>query len=280
MNSVPMMQRTANLRTRDRWLQYRSHRIRVTDAIAACALSDGARLCVLGAGNCNDLDLRSLARIYREIVLVDLDGDALQAGVERQAMNGSVAMRTRGGVDLTGALDELGSLSSIQDGSAIERCLIRLRKELDPGLPGPFDVVASTCVLTQLIGSVVGILGRNHQQLYDFVFAVRDSHLRLLWGLVKPGGVGLLVTDFVSSFTCPDLRKVDEKQFRMLASHVIGVGNFFTGVNPLALYLHLIDCNGPGCARARVRLMEPWRWDTGDAVYAVAAVRFDRADLG
>ncbi|HWO13253.1 MAG TPA: hypothetical protein VNN80_27320, partial [Polyangiaceae bacterium] len=61
---------------------YASHRARLTELLLArgeAVASAGAapRLCVLGAGNCGDLDLERLASRYRSIHLVDIDADAL-----------------------------------------------------------------------------------------------------------------------------------------------------------------------------------------------------------
>jgi len=45
----------------------------------------GMRLCILGAGNCNDLDFEALSAWYSEITLVDLDLEAVTRAVERRS---------------------------------------------------------------------------------------------------------------------------------------------------------------------------------------------------
>ena len=51
------------------------------------------RLCVLGAGNCNDLDLRRLSERFDEIHLIDLDPAALGEAVRRQGVEGCANVR-------------------------------------------------------------------------------------------------------------------------------------------------------------------------------------------
>ena len=64
-----------NLTTRNQWQLYASHRGEIEKLIVPD--SRGRRICVLGAGNCNDLDLKWLSEVYGEVHLVDLDRTAL-----------------------------------------------------------------------------------------------------------------------------------------------------------------------------------------------------------
>jgi hypothetical protein len=73
------LHRGLNRDTADSWHRYSEHRARVT------ALAPGGDSCaVLGAGNCNDLDLDALTGRYREIHLIDLDAEALERARARQ----------------------------------------------------------------------------------------------------------------------------------------------------------------------------------------------------
>src|SRR5882672_99502 len=82
-------EQTANQDTRDLWERYRGHRERVTAAILALApggsAARGGRLCLLGAGNANDLDLEALAARFDEVHLVDIDSAALARTTGRQS---------------------------------------------------------------------------------------------------------------------------------------------------------------------------------------------------
>src|SRR5262245_2519766 len=80
-----------NRQTRDCWDAYSSHRAQTTDAVLAAgrklpnaATSACRSLCVLGAGNCNDVDLAALCSHFGSVTLVDADRDAVASGVQRQ----------------------------------------------------------------------------------------------------------------------------------------------------------------------------------------------------
>ena len=66
-----------NVSTRENWSQYEDHRARVTELICRERISilDGKprSLCVLGAGNLNDLELVRIQSKFDSIHLVDLD---------------------------------------------------------------------------------------------------------------------------------------------------------------------------------------------------------------
>src|SRR5262245_52552720 len=96
-----------NRSTRGQWNLYSSHRKELERLLVPDR--PGGRICVLGAGNCNDLDLRWLTQVYREVHLVDIDGDALARGTQFQKVDGSEKIRLHGSIDLTGLANRLGT---------------------------------------------------------------------------------------------------------------------------------------------------------------------------
>ena len=86
MNDIKGRQSGFNAESRDQWDAFSGHREKVSAILGAGADPCPGRLCVLGAGNCNDLDLAALLRAHREVHLVDLDAEALAQGVERQGV--------------------------------------------------------------------------------------------------------------------------------------------------------------------------------------------------
>jgi hypothetical protein len=66
-------------------------------------------------------------------------------------------------------------------------------------LGGPFDVVASACVITQMQLSVLNALGDRHQLFRAVQHTVSVTHLRSLSRLTRVGGRCLFVTDLVST---------------------------------------------------------------------------------
>src|SRR5512145_3246665 len=75
------------------------------------AAPKGGRVCVLGAGNCNDLDLPELAEHFAEVHLVDIDEVALRTAVRGQSSEVKARIRPHV-VDLSGILDDPGTIRS------------------------------------------------------------------------------------------------------------------------------------------------------------------------
>ena len=76
-----------NQASRPSWESSQRHRDTVTRYLKQLSSVQGDRLCVLGAGNCNDLDLNQLLQVYDEIHLVDLDQSALEYALEAQNLS-------------------------------------------------------------------------------------------------------------------------------------------------------------------------------------------------
>lgn len=185
-----------NRETLDNWRLYRSHRDAVADLICRPPQPASARLCILGAGNCNDLDLARFSGRFAQVHLVDLDRQAMAKGVQRQSPPAPGNISLHGGIDLTGVLKNLDTWERFRPGrESIAHCIREARAFA--GLPflGRFQVVASICLLSQLIDTLVSVTGAKAVPL-ELVETLRQRHLRLLAELLLPGGVGHLVTDF------------------------------------------------------------------------------------
>ncbi|WP_446219956.1 hypothetical protein [Micromonospora sp. IBHARD004] len=239
-------QRDLNLGTALAWDSYREHRARLTKLIMGHHHpAVGARLVILGAGNCNDVDLRQVGAAYGEVCLVDIDEDALKAAVERQGLSRAPHVRLFGAINLADV--EPQTVAKL----------------------GHADVVVSAGLLTQLLDAEIE-RGGAAEELVE----VRNAHLRLLARLLSEKGVALLVTDFVSSDTCPALHTVADADLPMLAADLIEAKNFFTGANPFAVEQRLR--NDPHLSVRPVGVTLPWRWTLGARVYLVCAVVFEK----
>lgn len=263
-----------NSLSRDQWGSFESHRARVTELLGRDA--GKGRLCVLGAGNCNDLDLKALLGRHREIHLVDLDASALADGIARQELTGHPAVIAHGGIDLTGMLE---AIARWNPAASISRADLNALAEL-PGetfrmaFEGPFESVASTCLLSQLIANIKHSIGENHPRFIEAVQSIRLGHLRLLARLVRPGGWGTLVTDVVSSDTLPNLKSLPENALRELMPVLNRGRNFFHGVNPAILWPLFRQDPLLAAATADLEGIPPWRWDFQIRMYLVVAFRF------
>ncbi|HJT33839.1 MAG TPA: hypothetical protein VJ783_17465 [Pirellulales bacterium] len=269
MNWLVSEQIRRNAARRESWSDYASHRAETTARLVAAARANSDRLCVLGAGNCDDLDLTALVGAYREVHLVDIDADALERGAGRLSAAERGVMHLHGGIDLTGCWQLLGNRQrgeSLTDAEIDQ--VVNCFASTAPPFTGPFDVVASTCVVSQLIEGAVLVLGQSHPRLLEVVLSVRASHQRLMTQLLSPGGRGVLITDFVSSATLPALGQLAEPQWPELLNEVTTRGNFFHGLNPPNVLAAL-----PGVS-VNPRITGFWRWKQAVRTYAVVAIEF------
>lgn len=283
MTGIAQEQQRRNRLSADCWQRYAGHRRVVTDLLLGTLVCRSRpALGVLGAGNCNDLDLPRLAARFADVHLVDLDTQALERGIARQNLEQTAGVHVHGGVDLSGCirlLDRWTPHHAPASGQEIQRLLQptvpRVPAALD-GLAGSMDVVASVCVLSQLLEAVVNAFGAGHASFLEMVFHVRREHLRLMLDLLRDGARGVLITDFVSSDTCPELVNAPPERLLSLCGELLTQRNFFTGLNPMAL----VDClrREPVLRDriGRVDVSSPWTWQYVSRTYAVAAIVFTK----
>jgi hypothetical protein len=240
-----------NRDVRDLWQRYAGHRQRLTAELLA--LAPGGRLCVLGAGNANDLDLETLAARFEEIHLVDLDPAALSRAVNRQPPAVRARLRTHAPVDLSGLYRQLAhprlpAPDALVDAGAAE-VLARL--------PAGFDVVASCCVLSQMSWALETLLERE-ASLPALQQALVRIHLRTLLGLARPAGAALLAADLVSSSSY-DLELPPGEDLRALAGKLAADRLAFAVCNPELL--RLVLRRDTALHGATLAMGEPWLWD-------------------
>jgi hypothetical protein len=271
-----------NSESRDQWGGFAGHRQKVSTLLGAGAgAGPGAvpgqtRLCVLGAGNCNDLDLPALLMAHREVHLVDLDPEALARGATRQGVAEHPSLRRFGGVDVTGMLDAIATWSPL---TPIRPADLSALAEWPAGrvaqaLPAPYDLVASTCLLSPLIGNAFHAVGAGHPQFMALVQAIRLGHLRLLTQLAASGGMAVLVTDLVSSETFPTLGSLPESFLSGLLPRLARDRNFFHGVNPAVLSSIFRQDPVLNARVAGLESIPPWRWDLHSRLYLVWAMKY------
>src|SRR4051794_6391029 len=196
-----------NTSSRGQWAGFAEHRRGLARLLSGGVTAAGGRLGVLGAGNGNDLDLPALLSAHREVHLVDIDAEALALGAARQGVAGHPGLRLHGGVDVTATLGLLSGWASMSAlGPADFDALAAWpASRVAAFLPGGFDRVASTCLLSQVLETAAHTLGRGHRQLAEVQAALLAGHLRLMARLAAPGGEAVLVAEIVSSDTLAKL---------------------------------------------------------------------------
>jgi hypothetical protein len=242
------------------------------------ARTPDARLCLLGTGNGNDVDLDVLLERYAEVHLVDLDAGALARAAARVTGPNASKLVLHAPVDVSGVLDKLERWSAMQltpeelmgHPQATSRAILQ-------ATGGPFDVVASTCLLTQIQRAPVAVLGDGHRLFEAVRHTLTVTHLRVLHALTRPGGTALLVTD-VSADRITSLPDDDPTtDFAPLVSALVLERNVFQVANPDLM--RSIAKDDPVLARdvAVSPLLGAWFWQNGESnrflVYALELTR-------
>ena len=253
------------------WSNCAAHRAVVTNHLVQ--ITKGRKkplsLCVLGAGPCNDLDLDQLLEAYHHITLVDFNDQVLQDAIQKRGLADSPKLTLRTKLDLSGTHSEIVSQLNREDGEAFKQFLGQALN-WRPDLQGPFDVVASTCLLSQFFEPLIQVLESHTDRLMHLLRAVRQRHLELLCELLDVGGNALLITDVTSSESLTALQEPNPNLSQLLTEHVL-TGEHFHGLNPRAIEQE-IEKNSLIQEKIHRHLVsEPWVWDATARKYLCLA---------
>jgi len=251
-----------NRETRDLWERFRAHRQRVTAEILALAPARndarGGRLCLLGAGNANDLDLEALAARFDEVHLVDIDAGALAHATGRQSAVVRAKLRTHAPVDLSGLYQQLDRATRLPPSDAM---VSAGTAEVMRQLPSEFDVVVSSCVVSQMSWAL-GFLASPDEMVAPMLEqALLRIHLRTILGLIRPTGAALLVSDLTSSHFYPPLDDLAPgEDLRGLTLELAAALLAYTVCNPL-LVRQILRSDDELAATCQLPMLgEPWLW--------------------
>jgi hypothetical protein len=266
--------RLLNRSVEGNWEVFSEHRAQVTRLVLNTRVR-GGRLTVFGAGNCNDLDLTDLGRVFDGIELRDIDERAVTEGVRRQ---GHVVGRRIVVVeaDVTGVAQIVDAWAGRTPTDAeIDRLVVAMREGGEGG--GPADVVLSTGLLSQLSAWLLDAVGIDHPRATEVVLAVRDAHVRTLLRTLWPGGVGIVVTDLTSSRQVANLDRANAERCREIFDEVVRQARAYTGTDPIGLTHSIGQQIG---SDAGVEITAPWRWDvTPSRSHLTYAATFRRPRL-
>jgi hypothetical protein len=253
---------------------FEQHRRRIMDLALR---AEGGTAAVLGAGNCNDVDLPALASRFEEVHLVDLDAEALRGATLRQPEEVRAKLVPHGGADVSGILERLAAWDRRAPSPADIDAAVTAASEAALPASG-LGLCLSSCLLTQMILSVVDRLGERHPRVVDVVRALRTGHLLAMARSLRRDGLGVLVSDMVSSDTVPGLHAVPARALGGQMVALVRARNFFTGANPF-LIADTLKTHPQITPLVRdVVLCEPWLWQIGpERWYLVFAVQFRRS---
>jgi hypothetical protein len=255
--------------------RYATHRERLMRLIATAG--GGRDICIFGAGNCADLDAERLARDFAEIHLVDIDPEALGRGQETFPAAARDRVVLHAGIDLSGFMDRLDEWGDRFPGDReLGQAALAAIHSLLQHIGRRFDVVLSTCVLSQLplpYRRTWVTSRRNWNQLTASLTAV---HLATVAGTVQPGGHGIVAFDVIGARAAPGLRGIDANDSEGLQAFIdreVGAGTVRLDWEPAAI---LERMKSPALAAIveSPRLIGPWLWNTGNALL-VYGLTFD-----
>jgi hypothetical protein len=240
------------------WELYASHREAFTQVVLSAPRPANARLCVLGAGKCNDLDLPRLSAAFREVHLVDLEPALLASAVSRESADVKPRLVPHAPVDLSllSAKRATKWRKSAPSPTELATLAESTLRGLLTRLPGPFDVVVSACVLTQLGFALTQGLGERSPLLGPLRMQVLMLHLRTLLGLTAPSGRALLVSDLASSTHYPLAELPADADLDFVLKDVVQRRAFYHLAEP-SLVSDLLNELAP--ERDLTRLA-PWLW--------------------
>jgi hypothetical protein len=248
---------------------FAGHRERLTREIAARRPAGGApaRLCLLGAGNAHDVDLDALAALFDEIHLVDIDRDAIEQARRHAAPETAARLVLHAPVDVSGVFDLMDGWAQVAPAAAdlpplAERAVARVCASL----PGPFDLVVSCCLLTQLQLVLLQVIGDRHPRFAELRALVSRIHVRALASLTAPGGRALLVTDLTSNDTYPLDDVAPDADLRALMSDLLSVGNVIHAAHPGQLSAEIRRDPAWSARYTAGTPMGPWIWHNGPAI--------------
>jgi hypothetical protein len=244
-------EQTGNRESRDLWEPFRSHRQRVTAEILALAPGGGdargGRLCVLGAGNANDLDLEALAARFDEIHLVDIDPAALSRATGRQSPEVRTKLHSHAPVDLSGLYHQLERSTGLAPDDAM--------------VAAGTAEVTSCCVLSQMSWAIEHLASPDGMPVPALEQALLRIHLRVLRRLIRPTGAALLVSDLTSSLFYPPVGDLAPgADLRALIQKLAARRMAYTVCNPDLIRLTLRHDAELAETCVPPMLGEPWLW--------------------
>jgi hypothetical protein len=260
---------------------FAGHRQRLTAEIVARAPAGATgRLALLGAGNANDVDLEALAAAFAEIHLVDIDADAVAAARARLPAASASRVFLHAPFDASGLYDRLPAWATAHPPptmSALAAEMPAAVARVASPLPGPFDVVASCCLLTQMQLVLLQVIGDRHPRFPELRGLMTSVHVRALGALLAPAGVALLVTDMTSSQTFPLAELPPDADLRRVMDDLLAAGNLIAPSHPGLLSS---EVRRDPALRERFTVRSPvgpWLWRNGPSltflVYALELIR-------
>jgi len=259
-SQVAAHERAANEHGRGHKDLYKRHREQLTAVLTQACPKAGGRLALLGAGNCNDVDLDALLSVLGEVHLVDIDREAIASARAQLGKELQQRVFLHAPVDLSGLLKIWDAARTKHPTFAeIDSWPERGAQNVQKVLPGLFDLVASCCVLTQMSWGLRQSLGQNHPFETQAREALVAAHLRSMCALA-PGGKVVLACDMISTEYYPLDDLPANADLTALMERLIGEQNYYQGGNPVLVRRLLRKDPILSQAVKSANWLAPWLW--------------------
>ena len=258
------------------WSAFEPHRKRVCKILRDLTPGPNGRLCVLGSGRTTDLDLIELVKYYALIELYELDASITQQALVQRGFDGHPQVKAHEGVDVTRLAEQWNLFRSSAD-EAILQTIVESSRQPTPDLE-QYDVVASTCLLSQILKHAVDCLTNSglaqsviDEYLPGILGGLRGQHLELLLDHTVSGGSAILITDLTSSEALPEMLSNNANLDQLLSTKVMQ-GNHFHGLGPRLISA---STQSPQIANKlkKMQVSKPWVWDSLETQYLCVAIR-------
>ena len=257
---------------------FEAHRLKQTEVLLSCLNKSTKSVCVLGAGNCYDLNLDALVNQVESVHLVDIDREALTRARSKLHTKLRDKITLHAPVDVSGANKYLEDWRDMRvqaedlmtfPEAAVESLLDKLG--------GQFDVVLSSCLLSQLQLVYRQVMGESHPLYQAGIVTLIITHFRLLLSLCKSGGRALFVSDVSSN----DIAPLDQyQQGSSMLDPLTELGRtnqLFNYLEPQ--FLQTLNEQDP-FLHAQIRsnnLLDAWLWKNGPLrTFLVYAMELER----
>lgn len=258
-------ERERNETTRGRFAHYAQHR---AQQMALTEGLRGLRIAVLGAGNCNDLELPALAQAFEEVHLFDIDAEALEAAWQRQNSDVRRAchLHTR---DLTGVASYLDDWQASPPEPLVAQVAAWTKLSALVDEAGQFDAVLSTCMLSQVAINLRDFFGLA-PALSSALLAAIAGHIMLAGALTKTGGTVLVTSDCITN-RYPIHQEAQARGALNAIFHLAAQGAAFPGTDPDLIASLLATPNF-----SQPQFKNAWIWDLSEQSYLVYAIQAAR----
>lgn len=256
-------QKNANKASLKYFGDFEEHRREQTNLILSTS-PKGGRICILGAGNSYDTDLPRIASHFAEIHLVDIDRDAINGAKARLSTAAAKKIFLHAPVDISGVNKHL---EDWRDFKVTPEALFAFPEltatQLASQLPGPFDCVVSSCLISQILLTYTSVMGEQHPLLEAGLITLLVAHLRTITSLTKPTGQALWITDVSSNHIAPLSRSNAAEDKLELLRELASTHRIFTYLDP-ELIRDLIHQDPDIAARATAsESLNSWLWYNG-----------------